>query len=56
MPEATGAHRTGPEVLAAAGLQGAVAAVVQAAVDRGAAVGTRQLNQVSGTAGETNAP
>ncbi len=43
VPEATDAQRTWPEVLVAAGLQGAVAAVVRAAVDRGTAAGTRRL-------------
>jgi hypothetical protein len=43
VPEATDAQRTWPEVLVAAGLQGAVAAVVRAAVDRGDAAADRQL-------------
>ena len=42
-PKATDAHRGWPEVLAAAGLQGALFAVVKAAVDRTAATGTHKL-------------
>ena len=42
-PKATDARRGWGEVLAAAALQGAVYAVVKAAVDRGAAEGTRKL-------------
>jgi hypothetical protein len=42
-PKATDARRGWREVLLAAALQGAIFAVVKAAVDRGAAVGTRKL-------------
>ena len=42
-PKATDASRGWPEVLIAAGLQGATFAVVKAAVDRAAATGTRRL-------------
>jgi predicted metal-dependent enzyme (double-stranded beta helix superfamily) len=42
-PKATDARRGWREVLLAAALQGAVYAVVKAAVDRGAAEGTRKL-------------
>jgi len=42
-PKATDAQRGWPEILAAAALQGAIFALVKAAVDRGAAVGTRKL-------------
>jgi Protein of unknown function (DUF4235) len=42
-PKATDARRGWREVLMAAALQGAVYAVVQAAVDRGTAEGTRKL-------------
>jgi len=42
-PKATDAQRGWREVLLAAGLQGAIYAVVKAAVDRGAAEGTRKL-------------
>ena len=42
-PQATDAQRGWREVLLAAGLQGAIYAVVKAAVDRGAAEGTRKL-------------
>jgi hypothetical protein len=42
-PKATDARRGWREVLVAAALQGAVYAVVKAAVDRGAAEGTRKL-------------
>ena len=42
-PKATDAHRGWPEVLAAAALQGALFAVVKAAVDRTAATGTHKL-------------
>jgi membrane protein len=45
-PEATDARRGWPEVLVAAALQGAIFAVVKAALDRGAAVGTRRLTGV----------
>jgi predicted metal-dependent enzyme (double-stranded beta helix superfamily) len=42
-PEATDEHRGWGEILATAALQGAIFAVVKAAVDRGGAVGVRQL-------------
>lgn len=42
-PNATDEHRTWTEVLIAAALQGAIFAVVKAAVDRGGATGVRQL-------------
>jgi hypothetical protein len=42
-PKATDARRGWREILLAAGLQGAIFAVVKAAVDRGAAEGTRKL-------------
>jgi hypothetical protein len=42
-PQATDATRSWREVLLAAALQGAIFAVVKAAVDRGAAEGTRRL-------------
>ena len=42
-PQATDAQRSWVEVLAAAALQGAVFSLVRAAVDRGAAEGTRKL-------------
>jgi Protein of unknown function (DUF4235) len=42
-PQATDADRGWREVLLAAALQGAIFAVVKAAVDRGAAEGTRRL-------------
>jgi hypothetical protein len=42
-PEATDAQRGWREVLVAATLQGAIFAVVKAAVDRGAAVGARKF-------------
>lgn len=42
-PEATDASRGWGEILIAAALQGAIFAVVKAAVDRGAAVSTRKL-------------
>ncbi|MEU1425148.1 MULTISPECIES: DUF4235 domain-containing protein [unclassified Kitasatospora] len=42
-PEATDQERTWREVLTAAALQGALFALVKAAVDRGGAVGTRRL-------------
>jgi hypothetical protein len=45
-PKATDAQRGWGEVLAAAALQGAIFAVVKAAVDRGAAEGTRKLTGV----------
>lgn len=42
-PEATDARRSWAEVLLAATLQGAIFALVKAAVERAAAVGTRRL-------------
>jgi predicted metal-dependent enzyme (double-stranded beta helix superfamily) len=42
-PDATDEERGWGEVLAAAALQGAIFAVVKAAVDRGGATGVRQL-------------
>ncbi len=45
-PKATDAQRGWREVLLAATLQGAIFAVVKAAVDRGAAEGTRKLTGV----------
>jgi hypothetical protein len=48
-PKATDARRSGREVLPAAALHGAVYAVVKAAVDRGAAEGTRKLTGVWAT-------
>ncbi|MET9615792.1 DUF4235 domain-containing protein [Kitasatospora indigofera] len=42
-PQATDQDRTWKEVLTAAALQGAVFALVKAAIDRGGAVGTRRL-------------
>jgi Protein of unknown function (DUF4235) len=42
-PQATDAQRSWTEVLIAAALQGAVFAIVKAAVDRGAVEGTRKL-------------
>jgi hypothetical protein len=45
-PTATDARRGWPEVLAAAALQGAIFALVRAALDRGTAVGTRKLTGV----------
>jgi hypothetical protein len=53
-PAATDERRGWPEVLAAAALEGAIFAVVRAAVDRGTAEGTRKL---TGTwPGETAEP
>jgi hypothetical protein len=45
-PTATDVRRGWPEVLAAAALQGAISALVRAAVDRGTAEGTRKLTGV----------
>ncbi|HET9518414.1 MAG TPA: DUF4235 domain-containing protein [Actinoplanes sp.] len=42
-PDATDEHRGWGEVLAAAALQGAIFAVVKAAVDRGGAAGVRKV-------------
>jgi len=46
-PKATDAQRSWPEILLAAALQGAIFAVVKAAVDRGAAEGTRKVRTAS---------
>lgn len=45
-PKASDAGRGWPEILSAAALQGAIYAVVKAAVDRGAAEGTHKLTGV----------
>jgi hypothetical protein len=45
-PKATDAQRGWREILLAAALQGAIFAVVKAAVDRGAAEGTRRITGV----------
>lgn len=45
-PRATNAKRGWREILLAAALQGAIYAVVKAAIDRGAAEGTRKLTGV----------
>jgi Protein of unknown function (DUF4235) len=45
-PSATDERRGWPEILVAAALQGAIFAVVQAAIDRGTAEGTRKLTGV----------
>ena len=45
-PKATDARRSWREILLAAALQGAVFAVVKAAVERGTAEGTRKLTGV----------
>jgi hypothetical protein len=45
-PKATDARRGWREVLLAAALQGAIFAVVKAAIDRGTAEGTRKLTGV----------
>ena len=45
-PKATDARRSWAEVLLAAALQGAIFAVVKAAVNRGAAEGTRKVTGV----------
>jgi hypothetical protein len=45
-PSATDARRGWREVLIAAALQGAIFALVKAALDRGAAIGTRKLTGV----------
>ncbi|MFI5982371.1 DUF4235 domain-containing protein [Streptomyces sp. NPDC051555] len=42
-PDATDEHRSWREILIAAGLQGAIFAVVKAAVDRSGAVATRRV-------------
>jgi Protein of unknown function (DUF4235) len=46
VPSATDERRGWPEILVAAALQGAIFAVVQAAIDRGTAEGTRKLTGV----------
>jgi Protein of unknown function (DUF4235) len=54
-PKATDAGRGWREVLLAATLQGAIFALVKAAVDRGAAEGTRKLTGVwPGDGGESS--
>ena len=45
-PKATDARRGWAEVLLAAAVQGAIFAVVKAAVDRGAAGGTREITGI----------
>jgi hypothetical protein len=45
-PKATDAQRGWPEILLAAALQGMIFAVVKAAVDRGAAEGTRKVTGI----------
>jgi hypothetical protein len=45
-PKATDARHGWPEVLLAAAIQGAIFAAVKAAVDRGAAEGTRKLTGI----------
>lgn len=45
-PTATDARRGWPEILTAAALQGAIFAVVHAAIERGTAEGTRKLTGV----------
>ncbi len=45
-PEATDQHRSWREVLAAAGVQGAVFGVVKAALDRGGAAGFRKVTGI----------
>jgi hypothetical protein len=45
-PTATDARRGWPEILVAAALHGAIFAVVQAAIERGTAEGTRKLTGV----------
>ncbi len=45
-PKPTDARRRWPEVLLAAAFQGIIFSVVKAAVDRGAATGTRKLTGV----------
>ncbi len=46
MPKSADARRSWRQVMLAAALQGAIFAVVKAAVDRGAAAGTRKLTGV----------
>ena len=45
-PKATDAQRGWPEILLAAALQGMIFAVVKAAVNRGAAGGTREITGI----------
>lgn len=45
-PAATDIRRGWPEVMAAAALQGAIFALVRAALDRGTAAGTRKLTGI----------
>jgi len=45
-PKATDADRSWREILLAAGLQGAIFGLVKAAIDRGAAAGTRKVTGV----------
>ncbi|HEY7431892.1 MAG TPA: DUF4235 domain-containing protein [Streptosporangiaceae bacterium] len=45
-PSATDAHRNWPEILLAAALQGAIFALVKAALDRTLAAGTHKLTGV----------
>jgi len=45
-PEGTDQHRSWREVLAAAGVQGAVFGVVKAALDRGGAAGFRKVTGI----------
>jgi hypothetical protein len=47
-PKATDASRGWPEILLAAALQGAIVAVVRAAVDRLAAAGTHSMTRPGG--------
>jgi hypothetical protein len=46
VPKATDEQRAWREILFAAGLQGAIFALVKAAIDRGAAEGTRKLTGI----------
>ncbi len=46
VPTATDVRRGWPEILVAAALQGAIFALVKAALDRGAAEGTRKLTGI----------
>ncbi len=46
VPTATDVRRGWPEILVAATLQGAIFALVKAALDRGAAEGTRKLTGI----------
>ena len=57
VPKASDARRGWPEVLLAAAVEGAIFSVVRAAVDRGAAEGTRKLTGVwPGDGAEPSAP